>query len=116
LRDFYEALVREGISPVITPDGPKGPPWVFKGGALMLAQLSQRPIIPMSYYASRAWHAGWDDFVIPQPFARIVIAIGEPVYVPKGTDAKAMERWQGDMEERLKSLFVCAKSAAAEAR
>jgi lysophospholipid acyltransferase (LPLAT)-like uncharacterized protein len=113
LRDFYEALVREGISPVITPDGPKGPPWVFKGGALMLAQLSQRPIIPMSYFASRAWHVGWDDFVIPQPFARIVIAVGEPVYIPKGTDATALERWQVEMEQRLKRLFETAKSMAA---
>src|SRR5208282_5246094 len=93
LRDFYQALVQEGISPVITPDGPRGPPWVFKGGALMLAQLSQRPIIPMTYFASRAWHVGWDGFVIPQPFARIVIAVGEPVYIPKGTDAPALERW-----------------------
>ena len=25
LRDFYQALTREGISPVITPDGPRGP-------------------------------------------------------------------------------------------
>ena len=113
LRDFYEALVRDGISPVITPDGPKGPPWVFKGGALMLAQLSQRPIIPISYFASRAWHAGWDRFVIPQPFARIVIAVGEPVYIPKGTDAAALERWAGEMERRLKALFEAAKAAAA---
>jgi lysophospholipid acyltransferase (LPLAT)-like uncharacterized protein len=113
LRDFYEALVRDGISPVITPDGPKGPPWVFKGGALMLAQLSQRPIIPISYFASRAWHAGWDSFVIPQPFARIVIAVGEPVYIPKGTDAAALQRWQGQMEQRLKGLFETAKSTAA---
>jgi lysophospholipid acyltransferase (LPLAT)-like uncharacterized protein len=111
LRDFYEALVREGISPVITPDGPKGPPWVFKGGALMLAQLSQRPIIPLSYFASRAWHAGWDRFVIPQPLARIVIAVGEPVYIPKGTDAAAMERWQAEMQQRLKSLFALAQSS-----
>ena len=110
LRDFYQALVHDGISPVITPDGPRGPRWVFKGGALLLAQLSQRPIIPMTYFASRAWHAGWDGFVIPQPLARIVIAVGEPVYIPKGTDAAAIERWQVDMEHRLKQLFEAAKS------
>ncbi len=49
LRDFYQALVHEGISPVIAPDGPRGPPWKFKPGALLLAQLSQRPIVPLSY-------------------------------------------------------------------
>lgn len=116
LRDFYDALVHEGISPVITPDGPRGPPWVFKGGALMLAQLSQRPIIPMSYFASRAWHVGWDGFVIPQPFARIVIAVGEPVYIAKGTNASAIHGWQVDMQRRLKDLFALAKSTATAER
>ncbi len=55
LRDFYQALAHEGISPAITPDGPRGPPWKFKPGAMLLAQLSQRPMVPLSYGASRAW-------------------------------------------------------------
>jgi len=113
LRDFYQALVHEGISPVIAPDGPRGPPWKFKPGALLLAQLSQRPIIPLSYIASRAWKISWDHFVIPKFGARVVIAIGEPVYVPKGLDAAALERLQADMEQRLTALFESAKAALA---
>ncbi|HEY2145574.1 MAG TPA: DUF374 domain-containing protein [Steroidobacteraceae bacterium] len=111
LRDFYQALVHEGVSPVITPDGPRGPAWKFKPGALLLAQLSQRPILPMSYCASRVWHAGWDRFVIPKIGARVVIAVGEPVYVPKGLDAAALFRLQADMEQRLTRLFETAKAA-----
>jgi lysophospholipid acyltransferase (LPLAT)-like uncharacterized protein len=111
LRDFYQALVHEGISPVIAPDGPRGPPWKFKPGALLLAQLAQRPIIPLSYAASRAWRVSWDHFVIPKFGARVVIAIGEPVYVPKGLDAAALERLQADMEQRLTALFETAKAA-----
>jgi lysophospholipid acyltransferase (LPLAT)-like uncharacterized protein len=111
LRDFYQALVHDGISPVIAPDGPRGPPWRFKPGALLLAQLSQRPIIPLTYAASRAWKISWDHFVIPKLGARVVIAVGEPVYVPKGVDAAALERLQGDMEQRLMALFETAKSA-----
>jgi lysophospholipid acyltransferase (LPLAT)-like uncharacterized protein len=110
LRDFYQALVHDGISPVIAPDGPRGPPWKFKPGALLLAQLSQRPIIPLSYVASRAWKISWDHFVIPKLGARVVIAIGEPVYVPKGLDAAALEQLQADMEQRLTSLFETAKA------
>ena len=113
LRDFYQALVHEGISPVITPDGPHGPPWKFKPGALLLAQLSQRPIIPLSYAASRAWKISWDRFVIPKIGARVVIAIGEPVYVAKGLSAAALELLQADMEQRLIQLFETAKSALA---
>jgi lysophospholipid acyltransferase (LPLAT)-like uncharacterized protein len=111
LRDFYQALVHEGISPVIAPDGPRGPAWKFKPGALLLAQLSQRPIVPLCYCASRAWKISWDGFIIPKFGARIVIAVGEPVYVAKGLDAAGLERLQADMEQRLTLLFETAKAA-----
>src|ERR1700728_5288952 len=111
LRDYYEALARGGISPAITPDGPRGPPWKFKPGAILLAQLSGRPMIPLSYAASRAWKIKWDRFVIPWPLSRIVIVVGEPVYVPKGLDAAGLERIQGDMESRLRAAFEEARGA-----
>jgi len=111
LRDYYQALAHEGISPAITPDGPRGPPWKFKPGAVLLAQLSGRPMIPMSYAASRAWRIKWDRFVIPCPLSKIAIAVGEPVYVPKGLDAAGLERIQGDMERRLQGLFREAQGA-----
>lgn len=111
LRDYYQALVRDGISPAITPDGPRGPPWRFKPGAILLAQLSQRPIIPLAYAASSAWKIKWDRFVIPKPGARIAVAIGAPVYVPKGLDAAGLERLQAEMEQRLLELFESAMAS-----
>ena len=111
LRDYYQALVRENVSPVITPDGPRGPRFKFKPGALLLAQMSGRPILPMSYAASRAWLIKWDRFVIPMPFSRIAIAIGPPCYVPRVTDGATLERLQGRMEEELRRLFEVAREA-----
>ena len=111
LRDYYQALAHEGVSPAITPDGPRGPPWKFKPGAVLLAQLSGRPMIPLSYAASSAWKIKWDRFVIPKPFSRIVVAVGEPVYVPKGLDAAGLEGLQLDMERRLSGLFRAAEAA-----
>ncbi len=111
LRDYYQALVHDGVSPAMTPDGPRGPAWKFKPGAVLLAQLSQRPIIPLAYAASRAWKIKWDHFVIPKPFARVVIAIGKPVYIPKGLDAAALAAMQLTMEEKLKTLFETARNA-----
>ena len=113
LRDYYQALAHEGVSPAITPDGPRGPPWKFKPGAVLLAQLSGRPIIPLSYAASRAWKIKWDRFVIPVPLSRIAVAVGEPVYVPKGLDAAGLEQIQLDMERRLRMLFGEAAAALA---
>jgi lysophospholipid acyltransferase (LPLAT)-like uncharacterized protein len=111
LRDYYQALAHEGVSPAITPDGPRGPPWKFKPGAVLLAQLSGRPMIPLSYAASHAWKIKWDRFVIPVPLSRIAIAVGEPVYVPKGLDGPGLERVQLDMERRLSALFKEAQAA-----
>ena len=76
-----------------------------------MAQLSGRPILPLSYAASRAWKIKWDRFVIPWPGSRIVLAVGEPVYVPKGLDAAALERIQLEMEGRLRAVFEEARSA-----
>jgi lysophospholipid acyltransferase (LPLAT)-like uncharacterized protein len=111
LRDYYQALVKEDISPVITPDGPRGPRFKFKPGAILLAQMSGRPILPMAYAASRAWRIKWDRFVIPVPFSRIAIAIGPPRYVPRAMDGPTLERLQGEMEVELRRLFEEARTA-----
>jgi lysophospholipid acyltransferase (LPLAT)-like uncharacterized protein len=111
LRDYYDALVKQGISPSITPDGPQGPRFVFKPGAIILSQMSQRPIVPMAYAASRAWLIAWDKFVIPVPFSRIVIAIGEPRQVPRATGAAALETWQKSLAADLQALFKVARDA-----
>jgi lysophospholipid acyltransferase (LPLAT)-like uncharacterized protein len=110
LRDYYQALTQDELSPAITPDGPRGPLWKAKPGAILLAQMSQRPIIPMVYAASRAWNIQWDRFVIPWPFARVSIVVGEPLYVPKGLDAMALERYQAELEQRLHGLSDIAKA------
>jgi lysophospholipid acyltransferase (LPLAT)-like uncharacterized protein len=111
LRDYYQALTKENLSPVITPDGPRGPRFKFKPGAILLAQMSGRPILPMSYAASSAWLIKWDKFVIPRPFARIAIAIGPPFYVPRVTDATTLARLQTQMEEELLRLYRVARAA-----
>jgi hypothetical protein len=109
LRDYYLALVQANVSPVITPDGPRGPRFKFKPGAIVLAQMSGRPILPLAYAASRASLVKWDKFVIPWPFARIVIAIGPPRYVPRVVDAAHIVRLQGEMEAELKRLYGVAR-------
>jgi hypothetical protein len=56
LKAYFEALMRERVSPIINPDGPRGPRFKFKPGAILLAQMSGRPMLPLAYAASRA---GW---------------------------------------------------------
>jgi len=114
LRDYYETIVKQEISPAITPDGPRGPAHEFKPGAVMLAQLTGKPILPVSVAASRTWRfRTWDRFELPLPFSRVVIAYGEPVRLPRGVDAEALSRLQSDMAERLHALQREARAALA---
>jgi lysophospholipid acyltransferase (LPLAT)-like uncharacterized protein len=75
--------VKSGIPGALTVDGPKGPAHIVKPGVIELARLAQCAIVPMSPYAKSFWvlKKSWDKFRIPKPFTKIVIAIGEPVYV-----------------------------------
>ncbi len=111
VRDNFMAL-RQGISPVITPDGPYGPRYEFKPGAILAAQLSGRPLLPLAFHASRAWRfRNWDHFVLPWPFARVVVAVGAPRWVPKTLDAAAVARWQAEMAAELKRVYGVARAA-----
>lgn len=66
----------------ITPDGPKGPLHSVQPGILFLAKATGAPIVPVAYGARRAWvFGGWDRFIVPKPFNRIVMVYGEPVYL-----------------------------------
>ena len=79
---------------------------------MLLAQLSGRPILPLAFAASRAWRfTAWDRFVLPWPFARVVVAVGVPRYVPKGLDAAALARWQGEMAAELHALYCQARDS-----
>jgi lysophospholipid acyltransferase (LPLAT)-like uncharacterized protein len=105
MRDMYNIIVKDGVSPVTTSDGPQGPIHVFKLGDILLSQFTQAPLLPLSYAANRAWQLkSWDKFLIPKPFAKIVITIGEPVTSPKGLLAEDLEPLRLQMQNALKSL------------
>ncbi len=111
MKEYFQALMREQVSPVLNPDGPRGPRFRCKPGAVMLAQMSGREIVPLAYAASRAWLVHWDKFVLPWPGARVVIAIGAPLTVPRGTNAAGLEAVQHDLERRLHETYRAAKAA-----
>lgn len=52
LREILHDL-RDNIDVAITPDGPKGPRFEVKNGIVELARLSRKPLLPVSYGASK---------------------------------------------------------------
>lgn len=112
LRALLRAIVRDDVSPIVTPDGSHGPRRVFKAGALLLSQLSGRPMVPMAYAARRVWlFPTWDRFALPWPFTRVVLVIGEPRVIPRGMDGQALERCRSEMGAELDRLYEQARAA-----
>jgi lysophospholipid acyltransferase (LPLAT)-like uncharacterized protein len=110
LRDFYLAVVKDQVSLLITPDGPRGPRYKAKSGALLIAQLSGKPILPISYAASCAFKlTAWDRFLLPVPFSRIVIAVGEPMKVPKVMKPEELQPMQDKLGAELDALYALAR-------
>jgi lysophospholipid acyltransferase (LPLAT)-like uncharacterized protein len=105
VRDLYKLISHENVSPVNTPDGPTGPIHYFKPGTLMLAQLTQVPIVPISYAAKNAWILKtWDRFILPIPFTRVQIVVGEPQYVAKNLSEDEMEVIRVKIEDTLQLI------------
>ena len=106
VRGVHQAIAKDLISPAITPDGPRGPRFKMKPGAIFTAQISRKPVVPIAYAAKPARVLKtWDKFVIPFPFAKIRIAIGEPYFPERRLDDAQMESAQRELEKRLLAVF-----------
>jgi len=98
--------VRAGRSAAFTVDGPRGPLYEVKPGALLLAAKTGAAILPFSISLNRGWRLpSWDGAQIPQPFARAVVLIGERFYVPEESDEndaqqRRLQRVLEDLRER----------------
>lgn len=104
LRDMRRMMQR-GVSIVTTADGPAGPTFRFKPGAVLMARIGGALLVPLGCAADRAWYLDrWDNFMIPKPFARIVYAIGEPLMVPPDTPLDEIEEYRQRMEDATNEL------------
>ncbi len=91
IRELIRSL-RRGHDVGITPDGSRGPCYEIKPGLVLLAQLSGRRILPISFEYMNAWRTrSWDRFFIPKPFSRVTFVVGEPFAVQKTATPEAFE-------------------------
>jgi lysophospholipid acyltransferase (LPLAT)-like uncharacterized protein len=98
-------LVRQGEWIGITPDGPKGPRMRARGGAVKLAQLTGRPILPVAIAASNVhFLTSWDRFMLAWPFGRAEIRYGTPIAVPRDADGATLERCRQQLETEMNRL------------
>ena len=93
------------VSPLV--DGEISAKNVSSRGATVI-----RGSLPIACAASNAWYLGsWDRFMIPKPFTKVVVAIGEVGNVSAEQSSKDLSPVQNQMEQAINSLMEKAKQA-----
>jgi lysophospholipid acyltransferase (LPLAT)-like uncharacterized protein len=99
--------LRKGYSVAITPDGPRGPSRHIQDGIIYLAQVSGRPIVPISNFTR--WKIrlpSWDRFQIPLPFARCILYDNDPISVPRDATDAEREQLRFRLEESMRAITL----------
>lgn len=94
--------LKEGDHVFITPDGPRGPRYQVKGGAVKLAQSAQVPLIPVRFFYSSSWKIkSWDRLRIPKPFSVVTMHVTKPTMIPSKLDENDFESYRENVESVL---------------
>jgi len=98
-------LMRAGCTTSVVTDGPKGPRYVAKTGALLLAKKTGQPVLPVTMSTHRYWTLpSWDAFQIPKPFTRARVIIAPPIYVSPDADDAALEAKRDELQRALDEI------------
>jgi lysophospholipid acyltransferase (LPLAT)-like uncharacterized protein len=88
-----------------TLDGPRGPRYVAKPGAVWIASKSGDPLFPFHISAEKKWVlTSWDQFQIPKPFTRARVCMGAPIYVKPGATEEEIEDARQNLQSVLEDL------------
>ncbi len=106
------ALARKlmsGFDVAITPDGPRGPRHVLQAGAIYIAMRTGQPLVPITSTGWPRWtFSSWDRFIVPGPFANVLVMLGEPLHVPSDLDENGREEYRRLFEKRMVELVDAA--------
>jgi lysophospholipid acyltransferase (LPLAT)-like uncharacterized protein len=96
-------LIRSGRDIAITPDGPRGPRYSLGPGIILLAQTTGTRIVPAHASFSRCVRMKtWDGFIIPLPFSKVSVTIGEALAIPAELTVEEFEAKRKNLEDLLK--------------
>lgn len=100
-----------------TADGPRGPRYHARPGAVKLAQWIGGGVGIYYVLPARAWTLrSWDGFLIPKPFSTVYIAWEPPVPVPAQADDATIEAARLAVEQALERARATAEQCVALGR
>ena len=103
-------LMKRGLPMAFSVDGPRGPKYVAKSGAVLLAKKTGNPMMPFVVETKKYWTIkSWDELQIPKPFTRAKIFIGEPIYVAPDALEAEIENKQLELQSKLDAAVELGK-------
>jgi lysophospholipid acyltransferase (LPLAT)-like uncharacterized protein len=98
-------VMRNRKDVAFTIDGPRGPRYVAKPGAVWIAAKTGNAIFPFHVSPRNKWVLNsWDHFQIPKPFTRVLLLMGAPIYVKEDATAAEFEESQQELQRALADL------------
>jgi len=90
---------------LITPDGPRGPAYELGPGIVFLAQQTGAPVTPINMEYSNCWRIkSWDRFIVPRPFSKVRVIIGQPHRVKSTSTDEEFEAERLRLQEAMMAL------------
>ncbi|MEJ5350635.1 MAG: lysophospholipid acyltransferase family protein [Melioribacteraceae bacterium] len=104
MEDMIE-LLKQNYSLAITPDGPTGPIYKMKAGAVVAAKKTGVPLFLIGIACNKKINLkSWDRFEVPLPFSRICVKYSEPIYVDANLTYEETSKFILDCEDKLNNL------------
>jgi lysophospholipid acyltransferase (LPLAT)-like uncharacterized protein len=94
--------VEEGATVAFTIDGPKGPRYVAKPGAVLVAKATGAPMVAFHIALENPWVLGtWDKSMIPKPFSRALMRVSTQIRVPEGIRDNDRDAFHAQLQNAL---------------
>jgi lysophospholipid acyltransferase (LPLAT)-like uncharacterized protein len=98
-------VLASGRDVLLTPDGPRGPAYELGQGIIFLAQKTGAPIVPINMEYSSCWRVkSWDRFIIPKPFSKVRVTMGQPQQIRPTATADEFENERLRLQNAMMSL------------
>ncbi len=89
----------------ITPDGPRGPAFKLKAGAVVTAKKSGLPLVLLGVgYKSKKKLKSWDSFQVPLFFTKVKVIFSEPIYIDSNLNYDETSKMIENCELKLQRL------------
>lgn len=99
---------RQGVVPMVTVDGPKGPIYEVKPGVVEVSSLSGLPIVILQTSFDRYYEfsKAWDKHRFPKFAAKQTFYYSEPIPIKKGLTNEEADNAVADLERQMQALWA----------